>query len=140
MGLEIDLYNKVWLATTNQLLVLNQDLVLDKKFEVKKSQEYSSISIPDCTSGVIKMSSDQTTIFWYKNNVAIEQIDCKKWEIIQTYTNIVKLVDIERLMSIRLHHNMKYLYYFTKKSLLGDTIYKLDLTTGKKSLSWNFTN
>jgi hypothetical protein len=63
---------------------------------------YSVISEPDNTSDVIRISSDQTTIFWYKNNIAIVSINCKTLEIIKTYTEIVKLVDIERLMSLRL--------------------------------------
>jgi hypothetical protein len=120
--------------------VLDQDLNEQHSFPVKSQYEYSTISRPDSTSKVISVSNDQTTLFWYKNNVSIERIDCKTLNIIKSYKNIVKLIDIEKLMSIRLENGMKYLYYFTKKNMLGDTLYKLNLHTGKKMNSWDFTN
>lgn len=68
LGMELDFKNNLWVSTSLNLYIINEEFELVKTFSVEKNKSLNTISIPDEFTSNLCISFDKMKILWYKSN------------------------------------------------------------------------
>lgn len=136
----MDYDNKIWIALEKKLVIIDSEFNLVKEILINKAHQFNSLNKPEATKHTLKVSFDRMKIMWYKSNYEVVMFNAKTLQVEASNSNIVKTADIEKFMGFWNNPTCKEIIYFTKKRLIGDSLYFANFEDGYLESNWTFRN